>query len=439
MESTAVHPPSRRGIRRRWRVPPAILHGADEPLESAGVLDELPGTTGLVLWQSLRDVTLWAGTPPPERDGLFSENAERRRVAAILAADLDTEIEQPLGMITAMVGRPGRVSAERLALACRRIAQWAEADGHLATALSFAQAGALACPGDASAAFKVGQIARRRAEHARAETWFRRAIALARQEGDWASYSLGFAGLGTLYMQRGNFPKARSFHIRRLRAARRHGLRDLAGGAYHDLAGIAIQAGKYDEAQALAKEAFDSYGPTSRNIPRLAHDVCYLWTLNGYFDRALPVLKALLPRAGNGSFRFVILANIARNAGACGVRSDFDDAYASAMECIRNQELQEFVAESLLEIAHGAMSLGLAIEAEEIAARALDVAEQRKEGRAVLAAEAFLAAAQADRLLREADTGTTVTCGAAVSSEDEGADELVEDFLASLQYDYAAL
>jgi tetratricopeptide (TPR) repeat protein len=437
MESTAVHPPSRRGIRRRWRVPPAILHGADEPLESAGVLDELPGTTGLVLWQSLRDVTLWAGTPPPERDGLFSENAERRRVAAILAADLVVDIEQPLGMITAMVGRPGRVSAERLALACRRIAQWAEADGHLATALSFAQAGALACPGDASAAFKVGQIARRRAEHARAETWFRRAIALARQEGDWASYSLGFAGLGTLYMQRGNFPKARSFHIRRLRAARRHGLRDLAGGAYHDLAAIAIETGRFAEAQSLARAAYDQYGTRSHRIPRLAHDVAYLWTLQGDFRRALPVLHALVPHAEDGSMRVVILANIGRNAGACGDEVEFENALAAAGNFADDPLIGEHAADALLEFGRGALSLRRHDFAEQFANRALDLAERRRQGRVLLAAESLLGELQAERAaVRKqeivADEVGTVTV-------DEEADMLVDDLIASLTNETAAL
>jgi tetratricopeptide (TPR) repeat protein len=435
MESTAVNPPARRGVRRRWRVPPAILHGQDEPLESAGILDEVPGPSGLVLWQSLRDVTLWASTPPFDRDGLFSESAERRRLAAILSAGFDPQLEQPLGMITAMVGRPGRVSAERLALACRRVAQWAEAGGSLATALAFAQAAALACPGDASAAFKVGQIARRRAEHARAETWFRRAIALARQEGDWASYSLGFAGLGTLYMQRGNFPKARSFHSRRLRAARRHGLRDLAGGAYHDLCTIAFESGNFDEAQLLARQAFDTYGPRSPSVPRLAHDVAYLWTLQGYFGRAVPVLKAVLPYVTKKGERLVVLSNIARAAGASANRAELERVWPEAWDLAHDQALGEFAAEALMELARGAHGLKDYDRAEAAGRDALNLAETRREGRIVLAAEGFL---QAVGLERSA-VGNTSAAMPTADSPDEMADMLVEDFLASLQYEHATL
>ncbi|MBA4157877.1 MAG: hypothetical protein H0X65_16450, partial [Gemmatimonadetes bacterium] len=53
--SASSSPSSPRRVRRRWRVPPALVHGP-EPLESAGILDEITGAAGLVLWQSLRDV-----------------------------------------------------------------------------------------------------------------------------------------------------------------------------------------------------------------------------------------------------------------------------------------------------------------------------------------------------------------------------------------------
>jgi tetratricopeptide (TPR) repeat protein len=430
MESTAVNPPARRGVRRRWRVPPAILHGQDEPLESAGILDEVPGPSGLVLWQSLRDVTLWASTPPVERDGLFSESAERRRLAAILSAGFDPQLEQPLGMITAMVGRPGRVSAERLALACRRVAQWAEAGGSLATALAFAQAAALACPGDASAAFKVGQIARRRAEHARAETWFRRAIALARQEGDWASYSLGFAGLGTLYMQRGNFPKARSFHTRRLRAARRHGLRDQAGGAYHDLFTIALAGGSFEEAKQFARAAYDAYGVRNPRIPRLAHDVSYLWMLQGDFSRAKPVLEALIPGERDPEIRFVALSNLVRAAGALGERATFERSWDEVWGLASGGVIADRTAEALLEAARGAMSIGAFDRAKMAVKSALDVAAVRKEGRIMLAAESVREAIENEAAAKSREFVPVAT------TDDEEADKLVTDLLQSLSLEY---
>jgi tetratricopeptide (TPR) repeat protein len=410
------------------------MHGSDEALESAGVLDEIAGAAGVVLWQTLRDVTLWAATPPAERGSLFSACAERKRVAAILTASLDPEIEPPLGMLTALVGRPGKVSAERVALACRRIAQWAEKHGHLATALAFAQAGAVSCPGDASAAFKVGQLARRRAEYARAETWFRRAIALGRQEEDWVSYSLGFAGLGTLYMQKGNFPKARVFHTRRLRAARRHGMRIAAAAACHDLCAIAVAAGEFDEAQIFARQAFNHYGPRSPEIPRLAHDVAYMWILQGYFQRALPVLEAVLPHTSSPTVRMVVSANIARAAGAAGSRLSFNRSWENVWDLIEQPSgSSELAAESLLEVSRGALSLGEWDRAETAGMKALEIAENRKEARIILAAEGVLGAIRSDRAAEKC-----VASPSAVVVDDESADALVEDFLASLEETHAA-
>ncbi|HET6765498.1 MAG TPA: hypothetical protein VFH27_17550, partial [Longimicrobiaceae bacterium] len=60
------------GPKRRWCIPPAILREPSETLEGAQVLDEVGGRLGVLLWQCLRDVTLWAATDPEDRDGLFA-------------------------------------------------------------------------------------------------------------------------------------------------------------------------------------------------------------------------------------------------------------------------------------------------------------------------------------------------------------------------------
>jgi tetratricopeptide (TPR) repeat protein len=355
MDSTAAQSSPRRRIRRRWRVPPAIMHGP-EALESAGILDELPGATGVILWQSLRDVTLWAGTPVAERAQLFSPAAERNRIATLLATTLDAELESPLGMITAMVGQPGRVSAERVAIACRRIAQWAENHGHLATALAFAQAGAVTCPGNAAAGYKVGQIARRRAEYSRAETWFRRTIALARQEGDWTSYALAFSGLGNLYIQRGNLPKARALHIRALRAATRHSLKGIQGNSYHDLHVIATLTGDAEQAQQYAWSAYEAYEPSHPLMPTLAHDVAYFWMTQGYFAPSLAVFRALLSQMA----RVIVLPNVLRAAGGAGRTGEFAAAWAEMISLVDSQgstpAIRRTSPTALLEMAHGAAS-----------------------------------------------------------------------------------
>ncbi|HEV3051565.1 MAG TPA: tetratricopeptide repeat protein, partial [Longimicrobium sp.] len=295
-------------------MPPALKRG-DEIFEGLGVLDELSGERGLVLWQSLRDSLLWADAQEDERTALFSPDAERARMAMILAAQPAPELEEPLSVLARMLGEPARISEEMVALACRRISQWSDDEGLLATALAFAQASATVTPGDAGAAFAVGKLARRRAEYARAETWFRRTIALARQVGDWATYAQAFNGLGNLYRQRGNLPAARRFLLRAVRAAQRNSLHAIEGAALHDWFVVATEGDRVEEAQQLARAAFEAYGPHHPRIPMLAQDVAYWWTTQGYHARALPVLRSTLPHFTQPHERLNPWGSVARAAG----------------------------------------------------------------------------------------------------------------------------
>ncbi|HEV2149079.1 MAG TPA: hypothetical protein VGR37_16855, partial [Longimicrobiaceae bacterium] len=60
------HLSSPQGPDRGWRIPPLPGHAA-HAFAGAAILEEIDGPTGFVLWQSLRDVHLWASTPPAER------------------------------------------------------------------------------------------------------------------------------------------------------------------------------------------------------------------------------------------------------------------------------------------------------------------------------------------------------------------------------------
>ena len=66
--------PARRKTQRRWRIPPVLTQGP-EVFEGLGVLDEVRGDAGVMLWQALRDASLWAETDPELRVGLFHPRA----------------------------------------------------------------------------------------------------------------------------------------------------------------------------------------------------------------------------------------------------------------------------------------------------------------------------------------------------------------------------
>ncbi|HEX6748227.1 MAG TPA: tetratricopeptide repeat protein [Longimicrobium sp.] len=388
MRPKRLSPPVRRTA-RRWRTPPAITTGA-EAYEGLAVLEEIPGPLGFLLWQAARDVALWAQFPPEERPGLFEPGADALLHGLIRSAGVDVQLESPLMTVVRMVGQPETARAETVELACQHIAHWADLHGHLATAIAFAQAAALTVPYDAGAAYAVGRIARRRAEHSRAETWYRRSIALARQSGDWTSYALAFSGMGNLYMQRGNYPAARRFHVRALRAARRHSLRPIQGSALHDLFVIAAGGNHKDDAERYARGAFESYGPDHPRLPALANDIAYFWVERGHFAPALTVFEALLPHMARQEDRLVCLANIVRAAAGAGERRQFEQTWDEVWDGLSRDEGTANAAQVLLELAHGAAQLGEFERAERAAERAVRTARERGEGKTLLTAESVL-------------------------------------------------
>ena len=392
-------PPAPRKPRRRWRwhVPPALVHGP-EALEGAEVLEEMAGPLAVLLWQSMRDVTLWASVAEPaERAGLFFPGATEKRLDTMRALGVDAALEVPLGVIAAIGRDPVATRETDLLAACRAVSDWADAQGHLATALAFATAGAVAAPTHAAAAVRVGLLARRHADYARAETWFRRAIGLGRQAKDWASYSEAFLGLGNLYIQRGNFPAARRFLIRSLRAARRHSLRAIQARVHHDLFRVASETNQVTEAQEHARGAFRAYPADHPRLPALAHDLAYFWITRGRFAASLTVLKAMLPHFGTTAGQVMTYAGIARAAGATSDRPSFEEAWDHVWPLAHEANPRDYSAGSLLDLAHGASSLGEWARAESAASAARQIAERREEHKSSLAAESLLDSIRARR------------------------------------------
>jgi tetratricopeptide (TPR) repeat protein len=409
---------------RRWQVAPPLIHGR-ESMEGGSVLLEAGGAWGVAAWQALRDVMLWAMTPPEGRAGLFVADAAERRAAALREVDPDPVLAEGLAGLLEVLRDPGGAEPGRVAGACERVADWAEARGARATALAFLQARALVLPADGAAAYAVGIAARRAAEYGRAETWLRRAVMLARQQGDWQLYSLAFVGLGNLNLQRGNFPVARRLHLRARRTARRHGHRPTEGMALHDLFVIAKSTGQLAEADAFAASALRAYGPTHPRLPALAHDVAYAWMEQGYFARALPVFEAVLPRFEEPSERVRVLADIGRAAAGTDRADLFDRAWRQTTKLAARRDAAEGAAQAMLDLAHGAAMLGEWERAEEAAVRALEIATSRAQGKVRLTAESVLESVRRGRSMAPA-----APPAAPASTR---ADELAHAFVACLK------
>lgn len=237
--TTRTNAPARK-TDRRWRVPPPLTHGP-EPLEGGTILEELGEPLGVVLWQAARDVSLWTATQHAERRELFAADAQRLRRQAITETGVDGELARGLRDVSAVLG--GEADGSVVARACETISQWADGAGLYGIALAYAQAVALIRDTDAAIAYEVALLAQRRGEDARAETWFRRAIMLARQSGDWSVYSRSFVSLGDLYIERESYTIARKLHVRASRAAHRHSLHAIEEQAVRGLSVITEKTG----------------------------------------------------------------------------------------------------------------------------------------------------------------------------------------------------
>lgn len=374
---------------RLWVVPPGLAVG-DEPFAGWRVLDEVHADVGVTLWQFMRDVELWSTSAPEARARLFAPGMAQRRRERVCALGPLRELRLPLESIgRAIEGRSPSAGAE-LTRACEVVSRWAENNGLPRTALAFAQSAALATPDQPGPALAVGLLARRNAEYRRAETWFRRALGLARRADDWRHYGRACLGLGTLYRQRGDYPMARNWYIRALRVARRRALWDVRPLAMHDLFCVSANGGHDDEAEAWAERAFKAYGPRHPRLVTLAHDVARFWLRHERFDEALRVFRAVLEHVGRTAERRLVASNMARAAAGLGDRLTFGAMWAETWRLVDEFEDREAVAQSLISLAEGAAVLGDPDRGQLAASYALRLAIQRNEAEQRLAAEQVL-------------------------------------------------
>jgi len=205
---------------RHWHLAPVIIRGS-EALEASSILEEVPGALGVLLWQLSRDTLLWSTTPTGDRAFLFSPGAVDRIRGFEAHARPSPRLAAQLTALTRVVAEPRAAHPDAIAEACRTISALALAAGHRATALEFAQVSALTGPDLAAPCLEVARLAGELGEEARAETWMRRAVTIARRAEDGAAYAAALLALGRVYRGRRNRRAARRFYLRALRAAAR--------------------------------------------------------------------------------------------------------------------------------------------------------------------------------------------------------------------------
>jgi tetratricopeptide (TPR) repeat protein len=321
---------SARRARRLWCLTPVVTREPGETLEGMHVLSEFPVETAHALWTALRDVTLWAATPDERRPALFSPAAEARRRPGPDGTPLDPALEAQLATLATVVSHAAQASAPVVTLACLEVSRWARAQGGMGTAVSFAQAAALASPDAAGPALAVGRLALEWGRPARAETWLRRAVGLARRARDWESYGGACVSLGEIHLASERLEGAGKYYWLAARVARRQQLRYVRAEAMHGLMRVSMAAGDLEAAEPYARAAQRAYGRAHPRVPDLLHDVTQLMVRRGEFERVMPLLRRQLGVLTAPGMRMACLALLARAAAELGDAPTYEQSWNTA-------------------------------------------------------------------------------------------------------------
>jgi tetratricopeptide (TPR) repeat protein len=319
---------------RRWCIPPGLIFGPGERLECEEVLFEVGGPVALLLWLSARDVRLWATCPDERRGGLFHPHAAKQRIAlaAVLAG---TAYPGPaLHIIAALIATPEGARPGPIVNACSEWAQWCAERGWTRSSLAFWQAAAMAAPLDPELALRTGVEAVAAGQHARGESWLRRAIGLARRSAAWSTYARTHLELARLYRALGNRELARRYAIKTRRAGRRHGIREVRGDSFFLEFLLHRDAGQLREGLPYARAALRSYGKGHANSTGVLLELARAWA---DLDpaRALGVLRRLPDACKGARDRIVASALRARAAAGAGLRAEFEEAWAATHALMR--------------------------------------------------------------------------------------------------------
>jgi tetratricopeptide (TPR) repeat protein len=282
-----------RGVPRSWCVPPAIQRDPGDKLEGDHILEESPGEFGLLLWWTVRDVMLWADTAPERRGDLFREGS---RLALLAGTETPPEVSAAVDTLHGMLTLGSRADTELVSQCCLEVAAWAGRSGLARTAVAFAQAGALVSPQYAEAAVHVGAYARAAGgQEARAGTWLRRAVGLARKERDRTAYSVALVELGLLYEGAGDTAQAERYYRLGFRAGRRFSARAARMRSAHGLFRLARKQGAHASAAQFALSAQGVYEPDAAGALDLLLDLARFWTDTGEPARARSALRRAVP------------------------------------------------------------------------------------------------------------------------------------------------
>jgi tetratricopeptide (TPR) repeat protein len=377
---------------RYWRVPPALLRNPSSPetFEGESILAEYPNEAGLLLWQSYRDVLLWAMTPPELRAELFHRpDSEQRREAA---RGLDPAMVRAVRTLRQAL-RGSRINGSVVSAALS-ISAAAERVRATATAMAYAQLASAAVPSMAGPALTAGELAARLGHPAVAETWLRRTIALARRSGDWACYGGALTAVARLRERAGRVRGARTEYRKALRLARRRGLHETKCRALGGLLRIALQEEDQPAAERYAAYALRVLGQDHPERGIVLLDVAKMELRRSQFAQAATRLnEALRSQIGtDGQVRAWTM--LVRAAGGVGDETGVEAAWHRALDLIDTFGSTSAAARLLLGLARAGGEVLAETQADAVARRARSYAARLGDSSLADECSAFLSRAR---------------------------------------------
>lgn len=370
--------------------PGSPIPDRDVGLASAIILHEAPEAFGLHVLRALRLLHAWAAGPEASGALFDVPDLERWEGDVLATQGIEEGLWAPISVIAGELVRPADVDLERLSHACLAVTDWAigrNADG---TAVLFAEAASVVWPNNARIAWIVGKLYREHHQLERAEIWLRRASRIAVQTGDWELHAQAINSLGNLKVHLGDLAAGKELLLIAVRVAKRRQLHERHAMALHDLFVVCTYAGRFEEADEHAQQAFAAYGPDHPNAVNLAFDVSHFCTQQGQFARALQVLEPLRDRFTDPDRRLRVLASIARAAGEAGDADAFEAAWPQAWRLMESDEVADLRPAAGLELALGALGLGMREQAEAALMDASNAARAVRDGVTLAQAETAL-------------------------------------------------
>ena len=333
----------------------------------------------MVLWQSLRDVWMWAGVPPEQRGDLFGPPPDADRDLSLRACGEAPELARALETFRVMREAAHVVEGHRVAEACRQVCRWAEAGSMIELAAYFAEGAAVADPENPARANEAARLCRRAALDKRAVVWYERAFQLAVRAGSRRESVWALLGYGSLLYGLGHYDRAKPIFEKVAKRAHRTGRRRTAAEAHHDLILLCLDLGNFSHAEEHARLAESLYPLQSRRIPYLVHDCAVLFIRENYHTSALSLLRKLPSHfTARPAEATLVWSTVARAAAGAAQVELYREAERRTLELAGMYD--EHGAAALVSLAEGARSLGDDVQAKHFSDLAVGIAKRRRDG-----------------------------------------------------------